>query len=141
MRTHGLEMKEVLIDNSFEFCRLPCLPQFFVSSDMFFPSTQKALHMKDLDPILLLRDLDAFNLARAGRRLTSDRVMLKGFYERLRSNHLRPHFQRPVARCCSLFVARKKETVKDPKIRATRNEQQATNSSARAQGMFIDSLP
>jgi hypothetical protein len=104
-------MKEVLIDNSFEFCRLPCPPQFFVSSHMVFPSTQETLHMIGLDPILLLRDLDAFNLARAGRRLTSDRFMLKGFNERLRSNHLRPHFQRPVARCCSLFVARKKETV------------------------------
>jgi len=46
--------------------------------------------MIGLDPILLLRDLDAFNLARAGRRLTGNRFMLKGFNENLRSTHLSP---------------------------------------------------
>jgi len=88
MRTHGLEMKEVLIDNSFEFCRLPWLPEFFMSSHMVFPSTQEALHMIGLDPVLMVRDLDAFNLTRAGRRLTGNRFMLKGLNERLRNNHL-----------------------------------------------------
>jgi len=66
MRTDRLEMQQVLINDRFKFCVSPGLTEFFIASDLLLPSTEEALHLISLHPILMLGDLDTFHLPRAG---------------------------------------------------------------------------